>query len=204
MRIPSNLDLFSYERDWWQRGFKKIGGIDEAGRGPLAGPVVAACVVFDKIQPIEGVFDSKFLTPSQREHLYELIISRCLAFGVGIVDNKTIDSINILNATMLAMKMAFDNLGKEVDCVFVDGNMKLSFPVPVLPIVKGDQKSFTVACASIIAKVTRDRIMNKLHEEFPQYFWDKNKGYPTKAHREAIKIFGYSPYHRMSYRCNLN
>ena len=199
MKIPPCESLFHYERDWWVRGFKKIAGVDEAGRGPLAGPVVAACVVFDRNVRIDGVFDSKFLSPSERERLYEEIVSSCLSYGIGIVDNNVIDQLNILNATKIAMQMALEKLNCEIDCVFVDGNIGFPLSVPVLPIVKGDQKSFTIACASIIAKVTRDNLMQELHLEYPHYGWNQNKGYPTRMHREAIKKFGLSPYHRKSF-----
>lgn len=168
--------------------------------GPLAGPVVAACVVFDRPVYIEGVYDSKCLSLRVRENLYEKIVSNCLAYGIGICENSFIDEVNILNATKVAMKKAIDGVLEKIDCVFIDGNIKLDLSVPSLSIVKGDIKSFTIACASIIAKVTRDRIMSDLHNEFSQYEWDKNKGYPTKKHREAIKKFGITPYHRKSFR----
>lgn len=200
MKVPACETLFLYEKDWRQRGFKKIAGVDEAGRGPLAGPVVAACVVFDRPVYIEGVYDSKCLSSKDRECLYEKIVSNCFAYGVGICENSFIDEVNILNATKVAMKKAIDNVLEKVDCVFIDGNIKLNLSVPSLSIVKGDRKSFTIACASIIAKVTRDRIMANLHNEFPHYEWDKNKGYPTRKHREAIEKFGITPYHRKSFR----
>ncbi|MCX7820384.1 MAG: ribonuclease HII [Brevinematales bacterium] len=200
MKVPACETLFLFERDWRQRGFRKIAGVDEAGRGPLAGPVVAACVVFEKPILIEGVYDSKCLSSNERELLYEKIISNCLAYGVGICENNFIDEVNILNATKVAMKKAVDSVLEKIDCVFIDGNVRLNLSVPSLSIVKGDRKSFTIACASIIAKVTRDRIMAKLHDEFPHYEWDKNKGYPTKKHREAIARFGITPYHRKSFR----
>ncbi|MGC8765848.1 MAG: ribonuclease HII [Brevinematia bacterium] len=199
MKVPACETLFGYEKDWWQRGFKNIAGVDEAGRGPLAGPVVAACVVFDRQNIIEGVYDSKCLSYSEREKLFDIIISKCVSYGVGIVENDVIDEVNILNATKIAMKLAIEKVMPDVHCVFIDGNINLLLSVPTVSIVRGDQKSFSVACASIIAKVTRDRIMEKLHKEYPCYEWHKNKGYPTKAHREAIRKFGHSPYHRMSF-----
>ncbi len=158
------------------------------------------CVVFDKPNIIEGVFDSKRLSYTEREGLFDIIISKCIAYGVGVVENKIIDEINILNATKLAMANAIATVISKVHCVLIDGNINLSLSVPSIPIVKGDQKSFSIACASIIAKVTRDRIMEKLHIEYPFYEWDKNKGYPTRKHREAIRHFGHSPYHRMSFK----
>ncbi len=200
MKVPACETLFVFEKDWRERGFKNIAGVDEAGRGPLAGPVVAACVVFDKPVFIEGVYDSKCLTSFERERLYEKIVSSCLAYGVGICENSFIDEINILNATKVAMQKAIEKVSSRIDCVFVDGNLKLPTSVPSLSIVKGDKKSFTIACASIIAKVTRDRIMDLLHEEFPVYDWKKNKGYPTRKHREAIQKYGITPYHRKSFR----
>jgi len=200
MKIPACETLLKYEKDWWQRGFKYIAGVDEAGRGPLAGPVVAACVVFQKVTPIEGVYDSKCLSIRERESLYQKIVNSCDAYGVGIVDNHMIDELNIYNATKLAMTYAIDQIKNKIHCVLIDGNINLSISVPSCSIIKGDQKSFSIACASIIAKVTRDKIMENLHKEYPQYGWDKNKGYPTKLHREAIKTYGHSPYHRKSFR----
>ncbi len=200
MKVPACETLFLFEKDWRQRGFKSIAGVDEAGRGPLAGPVVAACVVFDRPVYIEGVYDSKCLSAKEREALYEKIISSCLAYGVGSCENNFIDEVNILNATKFAMNRAIENVIEKVDCVFIDGNIKLSLAVPTVSIVKGDSKSFTIACASIVAKVTRDRIMYNLHHEFPVYEWNKNKGYPTKKHREAIEKFGITPYHRKSFK----
>lgn len=174
-------------------------GIDEAGRGPLAGPVVAAAVVFPEYVFIEGVNDSKKLTASKREFLYEQIINKCLAYSVSIVDIKTIDEINILQASLLAMKNAVDSLAKNPDLIIIDGNKTFISQHRKLAIVQGDSKSFSIAAASIIAKVTRDRIMEDLHTEFEMYNWKKNKGYGTKEHVEAIKKHGVTLHHRKSF-----
>lgn len=191
--------LLSYESDIANQGYANIAGIDEAGRGPLAGPVVAGSVVFQNGVFIEGVRDSKKLSHKRREELYDIIIEKCTAYGVGIIDNNKIDEINIYQASKLAMMTAIENMSIKPDFLLVDA-MKLDTDIPNLPLIKGDLKSFTIAAASIIAKVTRDRIMFKLHEEYPQYGWKQNKGYPTKAHREAVKKYGFSPYHRRTFR----
>lgn len=198
MKRPSASELLSYETRLWNEGFSRIAGMDEAGRGPLAGPVVSACVIFPPTLVIEGVYDSKALSSNQRENLYGVITEKALAWGVGIVDNQTIDRINIYEATKLSMLHAVDKLSVKPDHVMIDA-VRLDLAVPCLPIIQGDQKSFTIAAASIIAKVTRDRIMKRMHEEFPVYGWEQNKGYPTKAHRDAIRVHGFSPYHRRSF-----
>ena len=200
MKPPGRDSLLCFERACRGEGFRTIGGIDEAGRGPLAGPVVAACVVFDEGVFIDGVYDSKCVSQRERERLYELILKQAKAYGVGIKDNHTIDRVNILQATKLAMVEAVSNLSVSPDFLLTDA-VKLPIPIPHKPIVKGDRKSFSIAAASIIAKVTRDRILRDLHREYPHYGWDKNKGYPTLFHRQAIEKHGLTPYHRRSFTC---
>lgn len=178
---------------------KLIAGVDEAGRGPLAGPVVAAAVIFDRKTNIQNVNDSKKLTEKKREILFDQIIDKAMSYGVGIVDEKTIDEINILEATMLAMSNAVASLTQKPDLVLIDGNKTFKTELETKTIIKGDALSFSIAAASIIAKVTRDRIMRDASREFPEYLWDKNKGYGTKEHIFAIKSFGITPLHRISF-----
>ena len=198
MPIPGAGELLAYERSIWEKGYTLIAGIDEAGRGPLAGPVVSACVVFPPSFFLEGVYDSKAVPADKMETLYGKIISSCVCWAVGMADHQEIDQINIYQAAKLSMMRALEGLSVRPDYVLVDA-MKLDASSPVESIIKGDQKSFTIAAASIIAKVTRDRLMRKLHEEYPQYGWDRNKGYPTEEHREAVKKHGFSPYHRRTF-----
>jgi ribonuclease HII len=192
-----------FDKKYISKKIKYLAGVDEAGRGPLAGPVVAAAVIFHKNTRIKGVNDSKLLTEKQREELYKKIISRASSYSVSVVEASVIDEINILNATMLAMKQAVDNLKNKPDLVLVDGNRKFQSDIPVIPIVKGDSKSFSIAAASILAKVTRDRLMKNLAVQYPIYLWEQNKGYPTKRHREIIKQVGPSPLHRKSFLKNI-
>jgi ribonuclease HII len=188
-----------FDKKYFNKNVKYLAGVDEAGRGPLAGPVVAAAVIFQQSICIKGVNDSKQLTENQREKLYEKIISRALSYSVSVVEASVIDDINILNATMMAMKQAVNNLTTKPDIILVDGNRKFQSDIPVIPIVKGDTKSFSIAAASILAKVTRDRLMKNLALEYPPYLWEKNKGYPTKEHREIIRQIGPSPLHRNTF-----
>jgi ribonuclease HII len=175
-------------------------GCDEAGRGCLAGPVFAAAVVLPSDFKNEMLNDSKQLTEKKRYLLREVIEREALAWAVGIVDNKEIDKINILNASILAMHRALDQLTVRPENIIVDGNRwKLYKDVPATTIVKGDGKYLSIAAASILAKTYRDDFMLRIHEEFPQYHWDRNKGYPAKVHREAIRQYGTTPYHRMSF-----
>lgn len=189
-------------------------GCDEAGRGCLAGPVFAAAVILPADFRNEMLNDSKQLTEKKRYQLRDVIEREALAWAVGIVDNKEIDKINILNASILAMHRALDQLTVRPEYIIVDGNRwkpyfppnalnsqlsTFSSPVPATTIVKGDGKYLSIAAASILAKTYRDDFMLRIHEEFPQYHWDKNKGYPAKVHREAIRQYGTTPYHRMSF-----
>ena len=175
-------------------------GCDEAGRGCLAGPVFAAAVILAPDYQNELLNDSKQLTEKKRYQLREVIEREALAWAVGVVDNNEIDRINILNASILAMHRALDQLKLRPQNIIVDGNRWKPYrDVPATTIVKGDGKYLSIAAASILAKTYRDDFMLRIHEEFPQYHWDKNKGYPAKVHREAIRQFGTTPYHRMSF-----
>lgn len=177
---------------------KLIAGVDEAGRGPLAGPVVAAAVIVDQNNIIEGIRDSKKISKKKREILYEQITS-AYKYSVGVASAAEIDQINILQATIKACKMAVSDLSIAPEIVLVDGNMKFD-DARFYSIVKGDDKSLSIAAASIVAKVTRDRIMDELSAEFPDYCWAKNSGYGTKDHLEAIKKFGRTKHHRASFK----
>ena len=179
---------------------KVIAGIDEAGRGPLAGPVVCACVIMplEKDKLIEGINDSKKLKEKKREELYEKIIDRAIAYSIVEIDRKTIDKINILNATKLGMKKALENLSVKPDIVLTDA-VKIETNLPQENIIKGDEKSYNIASASILAKVYRDRLMKKLALKYPLYNFDKHKGYGTKDHIERLKKYGKSEEHRESF-----
>ena len=176
-----------------------LAGVDEAGRGPLAGDVVAAAVILDPSRPIEGLGDSKKLTESKRESLYLLIQKQALAVGVGSASVEEIDRLNILHASMLAMERAVDNLAIEPEYVVVDGNRLPKWQRAALAIVKGDSRVACISAASIIAKVHRDKQMLELDKQHPEYGFDKHKGYPTRAHQHALREHGITPYHRRSY-----
>lgn len=188
-----------FDKKYLSNKIKYLAGVDEAGRGPLAGPVVAAAVIFSKNVNIKGVNDSKLLSERRREELFEQIVSRSLTYSVSIVDSTVIDDVNILNATLRAMKQAVEDLKIKPDLVLVDGNRKFQSDIPVITIVKGDSKSFSIAAASILAKVTRDRLMKNHAKDYPNYLWERNKGYPTRRHREIIKKIGPSPLHRRTF-----
>ncbi|MBO5141635.1 MAG: ribonuclease HII [Clostridia bacterium] len=193
-------ELSKFEREYNEKGYELIGGIDEAGRGPLAGPVVAACVILPKGCVIEGVNDSKKLSEKKREALYDEITEKAVAWGVGIMDNNVIDDINILEATRNAMTHAVEELEVKPDYIFIDAEKKVDTKgIPYLPIVKGDALSISIAAASIIAKVTRDRMMKEYDKMFPCYGFEKHKGYGTKAHTDAIKENGLCMIHRKSF-----
>lgn len=200
----------SEEKKLWKKKYKRVVGLDEVGRGPLAGPVVAAAVLVlnskYKIQNSE-IKDSKKLSQNQREKIYkELIKDKNIKWGIGKVSEKVIDKINILEATKLAMEKAIDNLKSKaqspkpkIDYLILDGNFKINLKVPQKPIIKADEKVFSCAAASILAKVTRDRMMEKFHKKYPKYKFDKNKGYPTKSHKRILKKHGPCKIHRKSF-----
>lgn len=191
--------LFRYDHQFYADGVKIVCGVDEAGRGPLAGPVVAAAVVLGPDLRIEGVRDSKELTPGKREELYYLIVERAAAWGVAVVDHDVIDRINILQASLVAMGESVRALGVTCDLVLVDGRYGLGGDTPCRAIVGGDQRSAHIAAASIVAKVTRDRIMKGFHTPYPQYNFAQNKGYGTEQHLRALRRFGPCPIHRRTF-----
>ena len=193
-------DLWLFEKKAFQKGFSRIAGIDEAGRGPLAGPVVSAAVIIPMSLQIPGVSDSKKLSPRQREYLYEKIYDFAVSVGIGIVDPFEIDRINILQAALLSMAMAVENLVPQPDCLLIDGTFLISSALPQEAIPKGDALSVSIAAASIVAKVTRDRLMERYHQDYPQFGFSKHKGYPTRAHKDAIEKFGCCPIHRRSFK----
>lgn len=193
------MTLKKFDKSFLNGEIKTLAGVDEAGRGPLAGPVVAAAAIFDNSFIIPEVNDSKKLSEKVRERLFEEIISSALSYGVGIVEPDEIDRINILQAALKAMKIAVENLSVTPDIVLIDGNKSFVSELRTKTIVKGDSKSFSIAAASIIAKVTRDRIMRKAAARFPGYLWEANKGYGTKAHFKAIKELGVTELHRKSF-----
>lgn len=197
------MDLKEFDNQFLGGGVNRIAGVDEAGRGPLAGPVVAAAVIFNPGVFIEGVNDSKKISPHRREELYKEIINNCADYAVAVVENDTIDKINILQASLLAMRTAAENLSAAPDLILIDGNKTFNSDVRCLSVVKGDSKSFSIAAASILAKVTRDGIMRALAEKYPLYLWHKNKGYPTKEHIKAIKVHGETPVHRKTFLKNI-
>ncbi len=193
-------DTRAYERTAYQNGFVRIAGIDEAGRGPLAGPVVAAAVILPRRFKDPGILDSKQLTPARRLNLYADIYRLANAVGVGIVDAVEIDRINILRAALLAMSMAARNLHPLPDYLLVDGNTPISMDLPQQSIPRGDTLSLSISAASIVAKVTRDRMMERYNDDYPQYGFSRHKGYGTRLHREAIRRYGCCPLHRRSFR----
>jgi ribonuclease HII len=195
-----------YERKFKKKGFKLIIGVDEAGRGPLAGPVVAAAVALNTHRFKNRIDDSKKLTSLGREKAFQEIVNKSV-FGIGIIDERIIDRVNILNATRLAMEHAVSSLVNKISptklsrtYVIIDGNLTLNLGFPYTSIVHGDSKSKSIACASILAKVTRDRIMELYDRIYPQYKFIKHKGYPTKEHKNILKKFGRSLIHRKSFR----
>ncbi len=176
-----------------------LAGTDEAGRGPLAGPVVAAAVMFDPSVDIPGVADSKTLKEYQREQLFAEICEKCVSYSITVTGVEVIEKINILASSLSAMKISSEKIIPFPAVVLVDGNRGFQFPGKVVPVIKGDSKSMSIAAASILAKVTRDRIMLSMHELYPVYGWDHNKGYPTKAHFKAIRENGITVFHRKSF-----
>ncbi|HKI78217.1 MAG TPA: ribonuclease HII [Ignavibacteriaceae bacterium] len=193
----------NFDNSFLDERIKFIAGVDEAGRGPLAGPVVAASVIYSPETFFAGINDSKKLTENKREEMFPEIISHSICCSVSVVSHGQIDRINILRASLLAMFNAVSRLEVKPHLILADGNKKFTFTVPVIPIVKGDSKSFAIASASIIAKVVRDRIMKRLDQKFPEYLWAKNKGYPTQEHIKAVKLYGPSPLHRKTFLKNI-
>jgi len=187
------------EHALWLQGIERIAGVDEAGRGPLAGPVVAASVIFPKEVIIDGVDDSKKCSAKQREMFFKLIMEQAISVGVGIVDNEVIDRVNILQATILAMRKSIENMSIHPEYTLIDGNSFKHETLKFRNIIGGDAKSFTIAAASIIAKVTRDRLMCDLDARFPQYGFARHKGYGTRQHIEAIRMHGMCDIHRRSF-----
>ena len=192
--------LWQFELLAQKRGYQYIAGIDEAGRGPLAGPVVSAAVILPSSFTCPGINDSKKLSEKKRDVFFPLISEQALAVGIGIADHTEIDQINILQASLLSMKRAVQDLTQSPDFLLIDGKFTIESDLPQQAIVKGDSKSISIAAASIIAKVTRDRIMKELHKTYPLYNFHRHKGYPTKAHKQAIIEHGPCPVHRRSFK----
>lgn len=193
------MEMLEFERKLYNNGYTLIGGIDEVGRGPLIGPVVASCVILPKNFYHEDIKDSKKLSERKREELYDIIMNNAISVGIGIIDSKRIDEINIYEATKEAMLMAIDNMKVKPEYLLIDA-MKLGTDIPYEAIIKGDAKSESIAAASIIAKVTRDRMLIELDKEYPMYNFKKNKGYGTKEHIEAINKYGVLESHRRSFK----
>lgn len=192
-------DLLEYEKELYEKGYNLIAGTDEVGRGPLVGPVVAAAVILPKNYKLDGLTDSKKLSEKKRNLYYEIIKRDAISIGLGIISEKVIDEINILEASRLAMNKALDNLEIKPDYILSDA-MKLDRDVEVLPIVHGDAKSLSIAAASVIAKVTRDRMMEEMGKNYPEYEFERHKGYPTKRHIELIKKYGVLDQYRKTFK----
>lgn len=193
--------MLRYEKELYQKGYQAIAGIDEVGRGPLAGPVVTACVILPKDCKIRHLNDSKKIPKQHHEEIYEEVLARALGVGIGIVDNDTIDRVNIYEATKLGMLQAIEQMKGEVtkpDYLLIDA-MQLDTPIPQLSLIKGDANSLSIAAASIVAKVTRDHMMAEYAKEYPGYAFDKNVGYGTKDHLAGLKQYGVTPIHRKSF-----
>lgn len=194
------MDLYAYERELYQQGKRYIGGVDEVGRGPLVGPVVTACVVLPQDFVLEGLTDSKKLSEKKRDLFYDYIIEHCIAYGIGIVEASEIDEINIYEASRKAMIEAIKKVQEQIplEHVLVDA-VPLSIDIETTSIIKGDAKSISIAAASVVAKVTRDRMMYELDKLHPEYGFRNHKGYPTKQHIEAIHKYGIFDGYRLSY-----
>jgi ribonuclease HII len=188
------------EHEAVNKGYTYIAGVDEAGRGPLAGPVVSGAVILPQGFSLDGIDDSKKLSERKRSLLFPQIKENAIAVGVGICSHTEIDQINILQASLLSMKRAVENLEQQPDFLLIDGKFTIDTAIDQAAIIKGDSKSISIAAASIIAKVTRDAIMKQLHEQYPVYGFDRHKGYPTKAHKQAILEHGPCSVHRISFR----
>ena len=197
LRTPQ--EWFRYEGEAWEQGYTAVCGVDEAGRGPLAGPVCAAAVILPAGLVIEGVNDSKKLSEKKREELFPVICEKALAYGIGWADEREIDEINILQATYRAMKRAVESLPLTADYALIDGNRMPPLAIPGTTIIKGDALSMSIAAASILAKVSRDRVMVQFSREYPQYGFEQHKGYGTAAHVQALREYGPCPLHRQSF-----
>ena len=193
-------DLWDYETKAREKGYRLVAGADEAGRGPLAGPVVAAAVVLPADAFLQGLDDSKKLSPAKREELFPKIQTQAIAYGVAVVSPEVIDEINILQAALLAMKQAVEQLKPAPDLLLIDGNQKINSTLDQWAIVKGDSKSLSIAAASVLAKVTRDHIMQDYHHLYPQYEFARHKGYGTRLHRDLIAEHGPCPIHRSTFK----
>ena len=195
----SNINLWEIENSLYAEGYQAICGVDEAGRGPLAGPVCAAAVILPKGLELPGLNDSKKLTDKKRRELFPIIKEQAIAYGIGLASHEEIDEINILQATYLAMERAIAQLEGKADFAIIDGNRAKDFGLPVRTVVKGDSLSASIAAASVLAKVTRDDYMVQMAREYPQYGFEIHKAYGTKAHYAALDTFGPSPIHRMTF-----
>lgn len=195
----SEINMWAIEDSFFEKGIVTICGVDEAGRGPLAGPVCAAAVILPPHVEIPGLNDSKKLSDKRRRELYPVIMEQAVSYGIGLATHEEIDRINILQATFLAMERALQQLQVKPDLALIDGNRKKEFPVPAETVIKGDSLSASIAAASVLAKVTRDDIMLAMAEEYPGYGFEIHKGYGTKAHYEALRQMGPSPIHRMTF-----
>ena len=195
----SEINLWAIENACFEEGFQVVCGVDEAGRGPLAGPVCAAAVILPPHLEIPGLNDSKKLTDKRRRELYPIIKEQAIAYGIGFASHEEIDEINILQATYLAMERALAQLSVKPDLALIDGNRAKDFGLPVKTVVHGDSLSASIAAASVLAKVTRDDLMLQQDELYPQYGFAIHKGYGTKAHYEALRTYGPSPVHRMTF-----
>ena len=195
----SNVNLWEIENSLYAEGYKMICGVDEAGRGPLAGPVCAAAVILPKGLELPGLNDSKKLTDKKRRELFPIIKEQAIAYGIGLASHEEIDEINILQATYLAMERAIAQLNGKADFALIDGNRATDFGLPVRTVVKGDSLSASIAAASVLAKVTRDDIMLEMAEKYPEYGFEVHKGYGTKAHYDALRAHGHSEIHRMTF-----
>ena len=195
----SAINLWEIENSLYAEGYKAICGVDEAGRGPLAGPVCAAAVILPRGLELPGLNDSKKLTDKKRRELFPIIKEQAIAYGIGFASHEEVDEINILQATYLAMERALQQLDGKADFAIIDGNRAKDFGIPVRTVIKGDSLSASIAAASVLAKVSRDDIMLEMSEKYPEYGFEVHKGYGTKAHYEALRAHGHSPIHRMSF-----
>lgn len=198
--MKTEINLLEYEQELYSEGYHLICGCDEAGRGPLVGPVVAGAVIFPVNYQLEGLTDSKQLSARKREYYFTKIKEEAISYGIGIVDAKTIDEINIYEASRLAMKIAISNLKIRPDYILTDAMPIKDYDIPVKPIIHGDALSLSIAGASVLAKVTRDNIMQEMAQKYPQYEFEKHKGYPTKRHLELLKLYGPTKDYRFTYK----